>query len=730
MMKRAAAAQGLPLWPGAIVSGLSLAFFDLLLAILWGRYPFEGFDFAKYSAPALSTVVLELATTSVCFFLFFATTARLHLSPAKAGATGRPAILVFYLCFSFLAVLTDATNEALLFLAGGHCWLLILWPLVARQASISWTTVLFAAPWLSLTSVLLVLGTPFGRAVAVLVLFYAALLMALGVISLLRSATKVEFSGWQLLPPGLLGALALVGYWRVAKHPGLLALGALALCSCAACWWLLGSKRVLGPRFLNWTNAGIALVLVISGLGVALWPAASAPNASARGGERRQTILITVDSLRADAIETSVPQATRTPHIARFAQCSTDYRSAIAPSSWTLPAIASLHTGLGPDVHQLTSEHSSLDSAFQTLAEHYQREGIRTAAIVNSPYLAEHSNLHQGFDEYHPLMPAEFWLPSGTTMGKALVQALGGAAAWLPGMRQHSRVSSAELTDFAIEWLRRHGDQSFFLWIHYLDPHTPYAPPEEFRPNGAPPEGLGYHVGNVASLRAGLPPLDAHQRTWVKDLYLAEVSYVDHCLGRLFDSLRELKIFDNAQIALTSDHGEEFWEHGGFYHGHSMYGEVVNVPLLLKSPGACTRKRVTEPTSIQEVMPLLLANDELMQNDGVGADSVDAPSEASRTSVFSVGRLFGDELEMVIFDSKKLIRSRTDGRVKLYDLRSDPRELYPLRDEALLAVGKGELETNSRNAKLRHREHPADRETAARPSAEAVEHLRSLGYIE
>ena len=114
MIKRAAAAQGLPLLSGAIVSGLSLAFFDLLLGILWGRYPFEGFDFVKYSAPSLGTVVLELATTSVCFFLFFATMARLHFPTAKKGVTGRSAILVFYLCLSFLAVLTDVTNEALL----------------------------------------------------------------------------------------------------------------------------------------------------------------------------------------------------------------------------------------------------------------------------------------------------------------------------------------------------------------------------------------------------------------------------------------------------------------------------------------------------------------------------------------------------------------------------------------------------------------------------------------
>ena len=159
-----------------------------------------------------------------------------------------------------------------------------------------------------------------------------------------------------------------------------------------------------------------------------------------------------------------------------------------------------------------------------------------------------------------------------------------------------------------------------------------------------------------------------------------------------------------------------------------MYAEVVDVPLLIKAPGACTSKRVSEPVSIQEVMPLLLANDGLMQD--AGADAVGDVSEASPASVFSVGRLFGDDLEMVIFDSTKLIRSRTDGRAEIFDLQADPGELYPLRDEALLAAGTHELEMNSRHSKPEDRDDPAGREAVAMPSGEAVEQLRSLGYIE
>ena len=121
--------------------------------------------------------------------------------------------------------------------------------------------------------------------------------------------------------------------------------------------------------------------------------------------------------------------------------------------------------------------------------------------------------------------------------------------------------------------------------MHYYDPHQPLEPPLEYMGNAKAPAGMGRRFKDKINVRAGMLKLSAEQREWVRKLYDDEVRYVDENVGRLLGHLRETGQYDDALIIVASDHGEEFWEHDGFEHGHTLYNEVLRVPLMIKLPG-------------------------------------------------------------------------------------------------------------------------------------------------
>jgi arylsulfatase A-like enzyme len=182
-------------------------------------------------------------------------------------------------------------------------------------------------------------------------------------------------------------------------------------------------------------------------------------------------------------------------------------------------------------------------------------------------------------------------------------------------------------------------------------------------------------------------------------------------------------------LAVTSDHGEEFWEHGGFYHGHSLYQELIHVPLLIKA-GDASPRRVERMVSTTSLMSELLRLSGLSVAPELG-DAIEILSDRSaETGVLSSGYLIGDDLESIILGSNKLIRSRTDGRKQLFNLETDPEERYPLQEPAtsqdLVSTLRGHKQ---RFSELRGLLSPEGGQSVA-PDADTIRALKLLGYAQ
>jgi arylsulfatase A-like enzyme len=231
-----------------------------------------------------------------------------------------------------------------------------------------------------------------------------------------------------------------------------------------------------------------------------------------------------------------------------------------------------------------------------TLAEVLRDHGYTTGALVDNIHLSESFNFHQGFDTFRFLRP-EWPLRPGDAGFR--LAAYGGARLLIerylnPGKRVERYYQDARVvTDEALSWLARHGDERWFLMVHYMDPHDPYFP--------HPADGTGY-------ARVEHPHPDIAEAAAMRELYQGEVRYWDTEFARLLAELHRRDWFDDAAIVLTADHGEEFGEHGGFWHGNRLYDEALRVPLLLKPPEGSGRSpgRSPDVVRLMDVAPTLV----------------------------------------------------------------------------------------------------------------------------
>jgi arylsulfatase A-like enzyme len=380
-----------------------------------------------------------------------------------------------------------------------------------------------------------------------------------------------------------------------------------------------------------------------------------------------------------------------------------------------LPSLASVHTGLAPKVHGAVAKQSRLPSWVVTIAERMSAAGYATAAVVSKPYLhAAGSSMGQGFEIYDRVESNR----SDTT---ALVE------------------------ERALRRLRELGDRPFFIWIHYLDPHWPYQPPQGYIRAGTPIARFMNESVNVREIRAGDRAFTAEQMAWLETLYGTEVKVVDDSLGRLLDQLRKDELFDGALVVLTSDHGEEFWEHGRFEHGHSMYEELLHVPLMIKLPGSRESRAgpgvVSAPVAITSVYPTILELCSLeVDAPSLSATSLvplleapGAPPGWSAAPLVARFPMYYAPQEAVRIGNLKYIRHPATGHEELYDLKADPGEansLVAAAGEALSRARAALAASAERSEALRAALRSGDEPEARTLTDDEKAQLRSLGYIE
>ena len=321
-----------------------------------------------------------------------------------------------------------------------------------------------------------------------------------------------------------------------------------------------------------------------------------APRPVAPALERRPNVLlVVVDTLRRDALGTYGAGPSASPALDDFAESSVVYEEAVAQASWTRPSFASLLTSMVPCTHQTFRKSDVLPDSVDTIAEVLQRHGYTTGNLANNINVTASFNFDQGFDTFRFLRPAYPFRGTESSYPLTLYSAL--RLLWeryAVGDKQVERYywEGDRVTDEGISWLRVHGRERWFLMLHYMDPHDPYFP--------HPADDTGF-----ARIEHPRPRLaDAAK---MRELYAGEVRHWDQAFGKLISYMRENDLLENTTVVVTSDHGEEFGEHGGFWHGSSLYDEQIRVPLIIRYPRADKDdgRRTRDQVRLLDVAPTL-----------------------------------------------------------------------------------------------------------------------------
>jgi arylsulfatase A-like enzyme/tetratricopeptide (TPR) repeat protein len=395
-------------------------------------------------------------------------------------------------------------------------------------------------------------------------------------------------------------------------------------------------------------------------------------------------LLVSIDTLRADHLSCYGSRDVRTPHLDRLAAEGILFERVLTVAPTTLPAHASLFTGVIPPVHGVRDNVGFyLKEGTNTLAARLRSEGYDTAAFVGSFVLDSRFGIDQGFSLYDD----DLGLPSERDDDGFVAQRRGD-----------------EVLSRALDWLAsrapRNEPRPFFAFVHFYDPHTPYDPPQPFAP-----------ASSDEALRYG-----------------GEVAFVDSLVGRLLDALAASGLDERTLVAITSDHGEMLGEHGELTHGFFLYEAALRIPLLLRYPGGPAGLRVSGAARIVDVAPTLLdllRLDPIEDSDGkslVARIRGEAPPEGSPVyaETFLPRLHYGwSELRSMTLGNDKLIRA---PRPELYDLAADPDETKNLVAEK--AARADELEAILEGIIARERTEPAP----GTPDEETRRRLRSLGY--
>jgi arylsulfatase A-like enzyme/Tfp pilus assembly protein PilF len=373
-------------------------------------------------------------------------------------------------------------------------------------------------------------------------------------------------------------------------------------------------------------------------------PAAAAPQIA--------ILLVTLDTTRADSIGPANP-AVETPALSALAARGLRFTRAYATAPQTLPSHVSMLTGLYPAGHGVRENGRRLGRGVETVAQRLERAGYATAAFVSGFPLTREFGLERGFETYDDELGSSF-----------------------------AERAAPVTTSRAVAWLEARGQGPVFLWVHYYEPHEPYAPPEPYRSRYSDP-------------------------------YLGEVAAMDASLGRLVGAF--LSQHAGGAVLVVGDHGESRGEHGEAFHGSLLYDGAMRVPLVLAGSGVPAGVR-DEPVSTRRVADTIAAWAGLGGERSL-ARAVEEPvlGEAMQPYVH-----YGWQPQVLVVSGRfTAIRS---GRLEVYDTVADPRQEHDLADPA-------GLDAASRQA---IRDYPVPTPDATRPEnldRESLQRLASLGYI-
>ncbi len=327
---------------------------------------------------------------------------------------------------------------------------------------------------------------------------------------------------------------------------------------------------------------------------------AGALGSCSRRPSRPNVILISIDSLRADHLGCYGYGPDTSPAIDALAKRGVRFDVARSSTTWTLAAHMSLMTGMPNELHGVVNDVNVLDENRHLLAESFRAAGYRTAGFFGGPYLHAHFGFARGFDTYENCgVPTAYDEPS---------TAAGDEARDLAAQHvEASFVVTADRIEQAAEaWLDQGGGEPFFLFLHHWDVHFDYMAPAEIVRRFAPDYAGDLEPRDFMTnprIHAGMDPVDL---AYLIACYDAEIYWVDRHVERLVAKLHALGVAGDTYIVVTSDHGEEFFDHGQKGHRNNLYEETLRVPLIIAGPNVAPNVVVHEPVRLYDVKPTIL----------------------------------------------------------------------------------------------------------------------------
>lgn len=419
----------------------------------------------------------------------------------------------------------------------------------------------------------------------------------------------------------------------------------------------------------------------------------------------RHVILISIDTLRADHLGCYGYPAPVSPSIDRFRGDAVLVRHTIAQAPSTLSSHASLFTSLLPRHHGASfAAGTALPASMTTLAEVLREQGFATAAFHNAGQLRAGLGLGQGFELY----------------------------------RRVRRNRFATVVERALQWLDRLGDRPFFLFLHTYEVHHPYEPQPRYLQaldaDYAGPLPAQIPLQLLQRINRGEIPFDARDLDHVVAAYDAEIRSMDEAFGRLVAELRQRGLYDRALIVLTSDHGEEFGEHGRVgWHSHTLYDELLKVPLLIKLPagdGAGGGKGEAAGATVEAQVRLIDVAPTVLEGAGVPIPEVfagesllpllDPAGPSHRPAVSQIDTPRGVPASVSIRTRRWKLWDR-----RLFDLEQDPEETFDvsiLHPERVLSLREALEHALTQCPATAGRKILLDEETERE--------LRALGYLD
>ena len=469
------------------------------------------------------------------------------------------------------------------------------------------------------------------------------------------------------------------------------------------------------------------------------------PTVRSRGrydpGAPRGVVMILLDTLRRDHLDAYGYQRSTAPTVSRIAEEGTLFSDAIAQGAWTKVSVPSMLSSTYPSSNGIFELNHKLPASADTMAEAFREAGYATWAGSASGFSGKGTNLHQGVEVLHE---------SGS-------------------IRKPDRANSAKsarvIVDRLLPWLDAHHDVPFFVFFHALDPHSPYEPYRPYDTLWGAPDGKEAHEARVDKVRPfiksgfmkpmGLPLVGELEEAGVDpeefvrhelDWYDGSIRAADVEIRRILEKLENLGIADETLIVFSSDHGEEFLDHGGHFHEENVYGEMINVPLILRWPGVVPEGHVIDETvQMLDVAPTVLELAKIAKPDSMQGESLvplfTTPERWSARPAVSEWTRRTDQRDeemvdafSIIVDGYKLIHNveRPDGfpEYELYDHRQDPLDQNDIASENPEIVERLSKQLDDWHAWALANKLPTDAEASEGIDAAELERLRSLGYVQ